>query len=222
MKGVLFGAPGVGKGTQGAFLSDLLSVPIISTGQVLREYISKGGPDAENFKSIIDSGQLIPDELIVDVAIDRVSMPDCENGYLFDGFPRTIVQAQCLEQLGISLDFMIEFKLDRESIVERISGRRVHVASGRTYHVIFDPPKQEGIDDETGEPLIIRNDDSIDAVNERLNVYEKKTAPLREYFAKLNEVSDICLMEVDASGTIESVRQRVIEAFNTSFPDLDL
>ena len=175
MRLILLGAPGAGKGTQAAFICKRFVIPQISTGDMLRAAVKAGTPLGQAAKKVMDSGALVSDEIILGLVRERIAQPDCANGFLFDGFPRTIVQAEALKDAGVKLDFVLEIDVPDSAIIERMSGRRVHVASGRTYHIRFNPPKSAGIDDVTGEPLIQRADDEEETVRKRLSVYAAQT-----------------------------------------------
>ena len=183
MKLILLGAPGAGKGTQAAFICKKFGIPQISTGDMLRAAVKAGTPLGLEAKSIMDSGGLVSDALIINLVKERLTQADCANGFLFDGFPRTIPQADAMKVAGVDLDYVVEIDVPFESIVERMSGRRSHPASGRTYHVKFNPPKVEGVDDVTGEPLIQREDDKEATVQNRLSVYSAQTRPLVKYYS---------------------------------------
>src|SRR3954467_6398822 len=182
MRLILLGAPGAGKGTQAAFICKRFGIPQISTGDMLRAAVKAGTPLGLAAKKVMDSGSLVSDDIIIGLVKERIAQPDCANGFLFDGFPRTIVQADALKAAGVKLDLVLEIDVPDEVIVERMSGRRVHVASGRTYHVKYNPPRVEGRDDVTGEDLILRVDDHEDTVKKRLAVYKNQTQPLVEYY----------------------------------------
>lgn len=182
MRLILLGPPGAGKGTQAAFLTQHFGIPQISTGDMLRAAVKAGTPLGIEAKKVMDAGGLVSDEIIIGLVQDRLKQPDCANGYLFDGFPRTIPQADALKSAGVKLDYVVEIEVPEEDIIERMSGRRVHQPSGRSYHVRFNPPKVEGKDDITGEDLIQRDDDREDTVRNRLNVYRQQTRPLVDYY----------------------------------------
>ena len=182
MKIILLGAPGAGKGTQAQFIMNKFGIPQISTGDMFRAAIKAGTELGKQAKALMDEGKLVPDELTVALVKDRISQPDCANGFLLDGFPRTIPQADALKESGVKIDYVLEFDVPDEVIVERMSGRRVHQASGRSYHIVYNPPKVEGKDDVTGEDLIIRADDKPETVLDRLAVYHKQTSPLIDYY----------------------------------------
>ncbi|HEY4317650.1 MAG TPA: adenylate kinase [Herbaspirillum sp.] len=185
MRLILLGAPGAGKGTQATFIKQKFNIPQISTGDMLRAAVAAGTPLGIEAKKVMDSGGLVSDEIIIGLVKDRLKQPDCANGYLFDGFPRTVPQADAMQEAGVALDYVLEIDVPDAEIVERMSGRRMHAASGRTYHVKFNPPKVEGVDDVTGEPLIQRDDDKEETVKKRLSVYHEQTEVLLDYYGKL-------------------------------------
>jgi adenylate kinase len=185
MKIILLGPPGAGKGTQAKFICEAYKIPQISTGDMLRAAVKAATPVGLEAKKIMDAGELVSDDLILALVKERITEEDCNSGYLFDGFPRTIVQAEGMLEAGIDVDYVVELQVDDEAIVERMSGRRVHLASGRTYHVIYNPPKTPDIDDVTGEPLIQRDDDKEETVRNRLKVYHDQTAPLIAFYQGL-------------------------------------
>ena len=216
MKMILLGAPGVGKGTQAKLVMDKYGIPQISTGDMLREAIKAGTALGEKVKAVLESGALVTDEIIIDLVKERITQPDCENGFLFDGFPRTIPQAQALVDENIAIDNVIEIKVPEEEIVKRLSGRRVHLDSGRIYHVLFDPPKVEGKDDETGEALIQRDDDTEETINERLKVYVEQTEPLVLFYQRLSDESDSSLTydAIDGLGSTEEISNKIFTILN--------
>ena len=183
MRLILLGAPGAGKGTQAAYIKERFNIPQISTGDMLRAAVKAGTPLGIEAKKIMDSGGLVSDELIIGLVKDRLQQPDCSKGYLFDGFPRTIPQADALKHAMVALDFVIEIVVPEQDIIERMSGRRVHPASGRSYHLTFNPPKVAECDDLTGEPLVQRDDDKEETVRHRLTVYQNQTRPLVDYYS---------------------------------------
>ena len=185
MKIILLGPPGVGKGTQANLIKEKFSIPQISTGDMLRAAVSAGTPLGIEAKKIMDAGGLVSDELILGLVKERVNEDDCANGYLLDGFPRTIAQADGMVSLGIDVEYVVEIKVDDSAIVSRMSGRRAHLASGRTYHIEFNPPKVEGKDDVTGEDIVQRDDDKEETVKKRLDVYHEQTSPLVNYYTEL-------------------------------------
>ena len=184
MKLILLGAPGAGKGTQAAFITEKYGIPQISTGDMLRAAVKAGTPLGLEAKKVMDAGQLVSDEIILGLIKERLKQPDCAKGFLFDGFPRTIPQAEALRAQGVDLDYVMEIDVPDEEIIKRMSGRRVHTASGRTYHVVFNPPKVAGKDDVTGEDLIQRDDDKEETVRKRLEVYHSQTKPLVDFYSK--------------------------------------
>ena len=202
---VLLGPPGSGKGTQAGFICERLSIPQISTGDMLRSAISNGSELGLRAKAIMDRGDLVSDDVILGIVAARMRAPDCESGCLFDGFPRTIAQADGLREIGARIDTVIEMQLDDAAIVSRISGRRVHEPSGRVYHVEFNPPKKSGIDDLTGEQLIQREDDSERVVRDRLRVYREQTEPLIDYYRR----SPARYVEIRGFGSVESIRDEI-------------
>lgn len=211
MKIILLGAPGAGKGTQAQFIMNKYGIPQISTGDMLRAAIKSGSELGQKAKGLMDSGQLVPDDLIIALVKDRVAQADCANGFLLDGFPRTLPQADALKAAGIGIDFVLEFDVPDEVIVERMSGRRVHPASGRTYHIVYNPPKVEGKDDETGEELIIRADDKAETVLDRLKVYHSTTKPLVEYYTKEAKSGNTKYHCLDGTQSVETVSQKLAE-----------
>jgi adenylate kinase len=184
MRVILLGGPGAGKGTQANYIKEKYNIPQISTGDMLRAAVKAGTPLGVEAKKVMDAGGLVSDDIILGLIDERLKEDDCSNGYLFDGFPRTLAQADALKDNGVPVDAVVEIDVDDAEIIKRMGGRRVHLASGRTYHVVFNPPKEEGKDDETGEPLIQRDDDQEATVRERLNVYHDQTEPLIAYYSK--------------------------------------
>lgn len=209
MKIILLGAPGAGKGTQAQFIMNKFAIPQISTGDMLRAAIKAGTELGKQAKTLMDAGQLVPDDLIIALVKDRVAQSDCEKGFLLDGFPRTIPQADALKAAGITIDYVLEFDVPDEVIVERMSGRRVHQASGRTYHVIYNPPKVEGKDDVTGEDLIIRADDKAETVLDRLKVYHNTTKPLVDYYQAEANAGNTQYFRLDGTQNVEAVSQEL-------------
>ena len=213
MQIILLGAPGAGKGTQAKFISDHLNIPQISTGDMLRASVSKGTELGLKAKVLMEKGELVPDDLILDLVKDRISEKDCANGFLFDGFPRTLDQANALKDKGIKIDCVIEIMVDDDEIIQRMSGRRVHTASGRTYHIKYNPPKQENIDDETGEPLIQRPDDHEETVRKRLAIYHDQTSPLVDFYKKSSLVQNgNKYIEVNGVGDISTIQEQIKKA----------
>jgi len=215
MRLILLGAPGAGKGTQAAFICQRFGIPQISTGDMLRAAVKAGTQLGLAAKKVMDSGSLVSDEIILGLVKERIAQPDCANGFLFDGFPRTIVQAEALKSGGIKLDFVVEIDVPDSAIIERMSGRRVHVASGRTYHVRFNPPQVAGIDDVTGEALIQRVDDEEETVRKRLAVYAAQTRPLVEYYQRWAASGDPeapAYRKISGTGSVEEITARALAA----------
>ena len=204
---IILGPPGAGKGTQAAFISSEQNIPHISTGDMLRGAIKNGTELGLQAKSIMDAGNLVSDDLIIELVKERISQRDCERGFLFDGFPRTIPQAEALIQNNVEIHGVIELVVADEEIIKRMSGRRIHLASGRTYHVDFNPPKKAGIDDETGEDLVIRKDDEPETVKDRLKVYWTQTQPLIEYYSNSKNFSDLKYLSVDGTLTVDEIKK---------------
>lgn len=218
MRIILLGAPGAGKGTQASYISKALNIPQISTGDMLRAAVKAGTPVGLEAKKVMDEGQLVSDEIILALVKERLQQQDCMNGCLFDGFPRTLAQAEALKKDGITIDHVVEIDVEDDEIITRMSGRRVHLASGRTYHVLFNPPQQEGIDDETGEPLVQREDDREETVKKRLQIYHTQTAPLIEYYS--GWASDGApeaprYRKVKGTGSVEDIRDRILGALTS-------
>jgi adenylate kinase len=217
MRLILLGGPGAGKGTQAVKLMNYFKIPQISTGDMLRAAIAAGTELGKNAKAVMDSGKLVSDEIIIALVKERIQQADCHNGFLFDGFPRTIPQADALKQANIKVDHVIEMAVPDETIVQRISGRRVHPASGRVYHVAFNPPKQEGLDDETGDPLIQRDDDKEETIVKRLDVYHSQTEPLIAYYqqwANTNDNKAPQFHKVSGLGTVDAVFANILSALS--------
>ncbi len=202
---ILLGPPGAGKGTQADLICDLFDIPKISTGDMLREAVTSGSELGIKVSEILDSGALVSDEIIGSLIEDRLTKPDCVNGSLFDGVPRTIGQAEQLAAMGIDFTHVIEIQVADETIVNRMSGRRVHPGSGKNYHIEFNPPMNEGIDDDTGEPLIQREDDKPETVLKRLNVYQEQTKPLTDFYMNLSNSGTLKFIKVDGSNSVENV-----------------
>jgi adenylate kinase len=209
MRLILLGPPGAGKGTQAAFLREKFGIPQISTGDMLRAAVKAGTPLGVAAKKVMDSGQLVSDDLILGLVEERLKEPDCRNGYLFDGFPRTIPQAEAMKNRSVAIDYVLEIDVPDEEIITRMSGRRVHPGSGRTYHVKFNPPRAEGKDDATGEPLVLRDDDREETVKKRLEVYRAQTRPLVDYYGKLSGVK---YRKISGTGSVEQITQRAVGA----------
>ncbi len=219
MRIILLGAPGAGKGTQSNFISKNLDIPQISTGDMLRSAVSAGTPLGIAAKKVMDAGHLVSDEIIIGLVKERLTEADCANGCLFDGFPRTLAQAEALRKDGILIDHIVEISVDDEDIIQRMSGRRVHLSSGRTYHVRFNPPKRENIDDETGDLLVQREDDNEVTVKKRLQVYHAQTAPLIEYYMSLSQsgAPDAPRFhKIQGTGKVEEIRDRILDALLVS------
>lgn len=214
MRVILLGPPGAGKGTQAQFITERYSVPQISTGDMLRAAVKAGSALGLEVKEVMASGGLVSDDLIIALVKERISQDDCKNGFLFDGFPRTIPQAQAIIDAGIVIDAVVEISVDDEEIVARLSGRRVHENSGRIYHVQHNPPMVQGVDDETGEALVQRPDDSEDTVRNRLEVYHTQTQPLVEFYSSLADQNDAAprFSTVDGLGLLSDVQARLISA----------
>ena len=208
---IILGPPGAGKGTQAAFISSEQNIPHISTGDMLREAIKNGTELGLQAKAIMDAGNLVSDDLIIELVKERISQSDCERGFLFDGFPRTIPQAEALIHNNVEIHGVIELVVADEEIIKRMSGRRIHLASGRTYHVDFNPPNKAGIDDETGEDLVIRKDDEPETVKDRLKVYWTQTQPLIEYYSNSKNFSDLKYLSVDGTLTVDEIKKNIKE-----------
>ncbi|EWH09685.1 adenylate kinase [Catenovulum agarivorans DS-2] len=211
MRIILLGAPGAGKGTQAQFLMQEFGIPQISTGDMLRAAIKAGTPLGLEAKKVIDAGQLVSDEIIIGLVKERIAQDDCAKGFLLDGFPRTIPQADAMVESNIDIDFVLEFDVPDEVIVERMSGRRVHMASGRVYHVVYNPPKVEGKDDDTGEDLVIRADDEAETVKKRLDIYHEQTEPLVAYYQKLAGEGKTKYHKLDGTQAVEAVSAQLKE-----------
>lgn len=215
MRLILLGAPGAGKGTQAAFICQKFKIPQISTGDMLRAAVKAGTPLGLEAKTVMASGGLVSDDLIISLVKERLAQPDCAHGFLFDGFPRTLVQADAMKAAGVSLDFVLEIDVPFAAIIERMSGRRSHVASGRTYHLIYNPPKIANLDDITGEPLIQRDDDKEETVGKRLEVYSAQTRPLVAYYsdwARNDPAAAPAYRAISGVGTVEEITQRALKA----------
>ncbi len=215
MRLILLGGPGAGKGTQANYLTEHFNIPQISTGDMLRAAVKADTPLGREAKKVMDAGGLVSDDIIMGLIKERLRQPDCENGYLFDGFPRTIAQAEAMRTEGIGVDYVVEIAVPDEEIIRRMSGRQVHPASGRTYHVEFNPPREQGKDDVTGEPLIQRDDDKEETVRKRLEVYHEQTAPLIDYYTRWGRTDDAdapAYVRVDGIGDVEEVKQRILAA----------
>ncbi|MDB5943969.1 MAG: adk [Ramlibacter sp.] len=218
MRLILLGAPGAGKGTQATFICQKYGIPQISTGDMLRAAVKAGTPLGIEAKKVMDSGALVGDDIIIGLVKERLAQQDCARGFLFDGFPRTIPQADALKDAGVKLDHVLEIDVPFDAIIERMSGRRSHTASGRTYHVKFNPPRVDGKDDVTGEPLIQREDDKEETVKKRLQVYADQTRPLVEYYsgwAKADPANAPKYHRISGTGTVEEITQRALAALSS-------
>jgi adenylate kinase len=218
MRVILLGAPGAGKGTQAQYISESFHIPQISTGDMLRAAVKAETPLGQEAKKVMDAGKLVSDDIIMALVKERIALGDCSNGFLFDGFPRTITQADALRKEGIVIDHIIEIEVEDEEIIRRMSGRRVHLSSGRTFHVMFNPPRLEGIDDVTGEPLVQREDDGETTVRKRLQVYHDQTAPLVDYYRRLafdgsSDAPKYC--KISGTGNVDQIRKRIFEALQS-------
>ena len=216
MRIILLGPPGAGKGTQAQTLTKAFSIPQISTGDMLRAAIKAGTPLGMQAKAVMDEGKLVSDEIILGLVKERITADDCANGFLFDGFPRTIPQAEALVAAGIDIDAVVELQVPDEKIVKRMSGRRVHLASGRTYHIVYNPPKVEGKDDVTGEDLVIRADDQEDTVRSRLEVYHKQTEPLVAFYKDLASKGKTYYLELDGDRPVETIADEMVSALKAN------
>jgi adenylate kinase len=215
MRLILLGAPGAGKGTQATFIKEKYNIPQISTGDMLRAAVKAGTPLGMAAKKVMDAGGLVSDDIIIGLVKDRLKQPDCANGYLFDGFPRTIPQADAMKDAGVTIDYVLEIDVPDEAIIERMSGRRVHPASGRTYHIKFNPPRAAGKDDATGEDLIQRDDDKEETVKKRLSVYHEQTEVLVDYYnnwAKSGRPGAPKYRKIAGVGPVETIRDRAFAA----------
>ncbi len=213
MRIIMLGAPGAGKGTQAQFITERFDIPQISTGDMLRAAVKAESELGLQVKEVMASGGLVSDDIIIALIEERVQQPDCQNGFLLDGFPRTIPQAEALKDQGIGIDYVVEIAVPDEEIVSRLSGRRVHEASGRIYHLKYDPPKEEGKDDETGEPLVQRKDDNEETVRRRLEIYHEQTAPLIDYYqdwAAKEPAKAPKYVSVQGIGTLDDIRDQIL------------
>jgi adenylate kinase len=214
MRLILLGAPGAGKGTQATFIKEKFNIPQISTGDMLRAAVKAGTALGLEAKKFMDAGGLVPDEVIIGMIKERIQDADCKDGFLFDGFPRTIPQAEAMKQAGVDIDYVVEIDVPDEEIIKRMSGRRMHLASGRTYHVIFNPPKVAGKDDVTGEDLVQRDDDKEETVMKRLEVYHSQTKPLVDYYSNWAKTGDKApqYVKVNGIGKMEEIKQQIFDA----------
>jgi adenylate kinase len=212
MRLILLGGPGAGKGTQAGFITERYNIPQISTGDMLRAAVKAQTPLGIEAKKVMDAGDLVSDDIIIGLVKERITQDDCARGFLFDGFPRTIAQADALKTAQVNLDAVVEIDVDHDEIIKRMSGRRIHEASGRSYHVSYNPPKEEGKDDATGEPLIQREDDKEETVRYRLDVYEQQTAPLKKYYsdwAKTDDADAPGYVKVAGVGSVDDIRDTI-------------
>ncbi|MGD9133997.1 MAG: adenylate kinase [Desulfobacterales bacterium] len=217
MRLILLGGPGAGKGTQANLIKDRYRIPQISTGDMLRAALKEGTELGLKAKDYMDAGKLVPDDVIIGLVKERIKEPDCENGFLFDGFPRTIPQADAMKEAGVPIEAVVDIDVPDEEIIKRMSGRRVHLASGRTYHIVFNPPKEAGKDDETGEPLIQRDDDSEETVRKRLDVYHAQTEPLVGYYKDWEESGESAApkyIRIDGVGKVDEIRDQIFTALD--------
>ena len=217
MRLILLGGPGAGKGTQANFIKDNYQIPQISTGDMLRAALKEGTELGLKAKEYMDAGKLVPDDVIIGLVEERIKAPDCEKGFLFDGFPRTIPQADALKEAGVPVEAVVDINVPDGEIIKRMSGRRVHLASGRTYHIIFNPPKEEGKDDVSGEPLIQRDDDQEETVRKRLDVYHAQTEPLIDYYKdweKSGESVAPKYIRIEGVGKVEEIRDQIYAALD--------
>lgn len=214
MRLILLGAPGAGKGTQATFIKEKFNIPQISTGDMLRAAVKAGTALGLKAKKFMDAGGLVPDEVIIGMIKERIQDADCKDGFLFDGFPRTIPQAEAMKQAGVDIDYVVEIDVPDEEIIKRMSGRRMHLGSGRTYHVIFNPPKVAGKDDVTGEDLVQRDDDKEETVMKRLEVYHSQTKPLVDYYSNWAKTADKApqYVKVNGIGKMEEIKQQIFDA----------
>ncbi len=215
MRLILLGGPGAGKGTQAKFITEKYGIPQISTGDMLRQAVKEGTQLGLEAKKYMDAGELVPDDVIIGLVKERIKQPDCEKGFLFDGFPRTIPQAEAMKDAGVQIDYVVEIAVPDEEIIKRMSGRRVHLPSGRTYHIIYNPPKVEGKDDVTGEPLVQREDDKEETVKKRLEIYHAQTEPLVDFYKKWEASGDANApkyVRIDGVGTVDEIRDRIFQA----------
>jgi len=212
MRIILLGAPGAGKGTQAQFITSSLDIPQISTGDMLRAAVKAGSELGRKVEAVMNSGALVTDDIIIALVKERITAPDCVRGFLLDGFPRTIPQAQAMVDAGINIDAVIEIQVADDAIVERLSGRRVHPGSGRVYHVVYNPPKQPGLDDDTGEALVQRDDDREETVRKRLAVYHEQTEPLVQFYREQQSSGEVKVFTINGEDEVEVIREQVAQA----------
>lgn len=215
MRLILLGAPGAGKGTQARFICEEYNIPQISTGDMLRAAVKAETDLGLQAKKVMDAGGLVSDEVIIGLVKDRITQADCANGFLFDGFPRTIPQAQAMVDAQVTIDHVVEINVDDEEIVARLSGRRVHPGSGRVYHVLFNQPKNEGLDDETGEPLVQRDDDTEETVRKRLNIYHEQTSPLIDFYRNMKGETTPRYHRVEGVGSVEDICKTLLTSLHS-------
>ncbi len=214
MRAILLGGPGSGKGTQARFITEKFGIPQISTGDMLRAAVSEGTHLGREAKKVMDAGQLVSDQIILGLIKERIVFDDCKNGFLLDGFPRTIAQADSLAEMGINIDHVIEIAVDDEEIVRRLSGRRIHLSSGRTYHIEFNPPRRDNLDDETDEPLVQRKDDNEETVRNRLAVYHGQTKPLVGYYRKKAQEGLLKYSAIEGVGEVQEITAKIFNALS--------
>ncbi len=217
MRLILLGGPGAGKGTQANYIKENYQIPQISTGDMLRAAVKAGTELGLKAKEYMDSGGLVPDDVIIGLVKERIKEPDCEKGFLFDGFPRTIPQADAMKEARVPIDAVVDINVPDEEIIKRMSGRRAHLASGRTYHIIFNPPKEEGQDDATGEPLVQRDDDKEETVRKRLEVYHDQTEPLIDYYKRWESTGEAGApqyVRIEGVGKVEEIRDRIFSVLD--------
>lgn len=218
MRIILLGGPGAGKGTQANFIKEKFGIPQISTGDMLRAAVKAGTPLGVEAKKVMDAGGLVSDDIILGLVKERIAQPDCKNGFLFDGFPRTLAQAEALKSQSVAIDAVVEVDVDDDEIIKRMSGRRVHLASGRTYHLVFNPPASDGKDDVTGEPLVQRDDDKEEIVRQRLKVYHDQTEPLIGYYSRWAEQGQTGApryIRIKGVGKVETIRDAIFSALES-------
>jgi adenylate kinase len=214
MRLILLGAPGAGKGTQAQFITEKFGIPQISTGDMLRAAVKAETELGLKAKAVMDSGGLVSDDIIIGLVKERIKQDDCQHGFLFDGFPRTIPQAEAMVSAGVAIDHVVEIAVEDEAIVARLSGRRVHPGSGRVYHIEYNPPKQENLDDETGEQLVQREDDHEDTVRKRLEVYHSQTAPLINFYQSMTGEAAPAYHRIEGVGSVEDIKEKVLKALS--------
>lgn len=218
MRLILLGGPGAGKGTQANYIKENYQIPQISTGDMLRAAVKAGTELGKKAKEVMDAGGLVPDDVIIGLVKERIQEADCQKGFLFDGFPRTIPQADAMKEAGVAIDAVVDIDVPDSEIIKRMSGRRVHLASGRTYHIVFNPPKVEGKDDVTGEPLIQRDDDQEETVRKRLDVYHSQTEPLIDYYKKWESSGQAeapKYVRIEGVGKVDEIRNQIFSALDT-------